>query len=520
MGLLEKLAGLKAPYPGVRWQPSTGKVLAATEAFKALHIGAQEAALALPSWDFLRVDGEVYAKHITESAADEEVFFLLPAQGYNEAVDKIKSLEKENAFLRDQLHVFVQQLPVPVFVLEEKSSSRVTFANQLLLDLIGVPLSRLYKGLSLEDIFPDHVEQAQAILSQARQTQKPQQEIVEGFRSEGSPYAYLVRAFPFETPSLRGFFFALVDVSKEREQERRLEMQNQELVTLAEELRQNQEELQITLKEVEAARKEAEARRKDLEDSLLAAQRYQRTILLRTRELISLWGRDHTAVVARAHSYVGGDFLFAMRQGDYIYVVVGDATGHGPSGALLALTVRSQLLYAFSSLAHPESLPQVLEEARDMLFEVLDVDLNKVLSIDGAEVGILALPTKRSGYFYFAGAGMNLYALSPNGTLHKYKGARHGLGWNFPGRALEAFSVEKVPYIANTTLFLFTDGLPDQHDANYSKLGLRTVEKWLIESATSGSEPADKVRYISQCWQYFQQDAPQTDDMLLVAARL
>jgi PAS domain-containing protein len=139
MGLLEKLTGLKAPYPGVRWDSAAGRILAATDAFRALPAEAQEAALMLPAWDFLKVDGAVYAKHIVEKTDTEETFFLLPALGYNEAIEKIHELEKQNRFLRDQLHAFVQQLPVPLFVVEEKAELRITFANQLLLELIGVP---------------------------------------------------------------------------------------------------------------------------------------------------------------------------------------------------------------------------------------------------------------------------------------------------------------------------------------------------------------------------------------------
>ncbi len=520
MGILEKLTGLKAPYPGVRWAPTSGRLLAATDAFRALPAEAQEAALTLPAWDFLKVSGEVYAKHTVEKTDTEETFFLLPALGYNDAIEKIHELEKQNRFLRDQLHAFVQQLPVPLFVMEEKAELRITFANQLLLELIGAPLSKLYKGLTLKDVFSDHTEEALALLGRARQTQKPQQDIIEGFRPSGQPYAYLVRAFPFETPTLKGIFFALIDIRKEKEQERRLELQNQELVALTEELRQNQEELQIALKEVEAARKEADLRRQELEESLVAAQRYQRTMLFRTREVISLWGRDNVAIVARAHSYVGGDFLFAMRRGDYGYVVVGDATGHGPSGALLALTVRTQLLQALSEIKHPRELPAALAEARETLFEILDVDPDRTLSNDGAEIGILALPLSRSGMLYYAGVGRNLYLLSPDGTLHKHKGLRHGLGWNVPGTPLEIFSVAEIPYQAGDTAFLFTDGLSDQHNPHQHKLGSRVVERWLSESAKVGPEPADKVRYVMRQWEEFRQEAPQTDDVLLIAIAL
>jgi hypothetical protein len=46
------------------------------------------------------------------------------------------------------------------------------------------------------------------------------------------------------------------------------------------------------------------------------------------------------------------------------------------------------------------------------------------------------------------------------------------------------------------------------------------VEQWLAESANAGPEPADKVRHVMRRWEDFRQEAPQTDDVLLIALAL
>ncbi len=522
MGLLQKLtAGLSVPFPGVRWNPETGKVLSTTEAFRTLDADLQEKALALPAWDFLIENGQVFSKHIIERSESEETFFLLPAEGYYETIQKVKELEKENAFLRDQLHAFVQQIPVPLFVIEEgRQTHRITYANQLLLELAGIPLAQLYKGLTLEDVFPDHPEAVEALLQKAQQSRKPVQAVLEGHRKSGQLYAYLVRAFSFETPSLKGIFFAIIDISKEKEQEIQLEQQNQELLVLTEELRQNQEELQMSLQELSAARAVAETRQKELEDSLEAAKRYQRNLLLRPKNIIDNWGRDRVAMVSKVHSYVGGDFLLGLCHQDFFYVAVGDATGHGPSGALLALTVQNELRYRLTRLQHPRQLHTLLEGTREVLFELFDVKPDVTLSNEGAEVGIIALPLARERAFYYAGAGRTLYNLKPDGDLEEIAGTRHGIGWNVPGTPPESYQTLELSYSSGSTLFLFTDGVSDQHNLSGKKIGRKRLRQWIQDSAQAGPTPVDKTRYIMKQWLSFSGGAPQTDDVLLLAIEL
>jgi len=511
--------GLRVPFPGVRWDPHRNKILAKNEAWEALSPDLQAQALTLPIWDFLRAGDQIWAKYVVESEEAVETFFLLPAEGHYEALQRLEQVEAEAKFLREQLHAFVQNVPLPLFVVEP-SQDRLIFANHLLLDLLRLPLSRLYQGLSLSDVFGPVVEKAKALLSQAERDRKPVQEIVERSFPDRTQW-WVVRAFPFQATNLSGVMVGLLDITKEKEQEERLIEAYQELQVQAEELRQSQESLQSAYEALEKAKEEAEARRKELEDSLVAAQRYQRTLLFRTRMLYDAWGYDHVAVVARAHTYVGGDFVVVRQRGDWLYVGVGDATGHGSSGALLAVTVQGLLHQALMLVEDPAQLHQALEEARRELYEVLEVQPGRDLSGDGAEVALVALPLRREGKLYIATAGRPVYLLTPEGRLTEYHQGRRGLGWSVPGQTPEPYSTEALPYHAGSTVFLFTDGVTDQLNPEGKRLGRRTFLEWLQETPSVGADPRDKMRFLLQHWHAWKgEETPQTDDVLLIAIAL
>lgn len=522
MALFRLSAELKAPFPGVRWAPETGKILVRNEGWAALPEPTQLAALSLPPWDFLEIEGQRWAKYLLEQNENSETFFLVPADGHYEAIQKLQTLEAEAKFLREQLHAFVQNVPLPLFVVQEAPSAQqtpITFANNLLLESLRIPLKRLYQGLTLQDLFGEATEAVWAFLDQAHRSRTPVQEIFEVPSPEGVRW-WLVRAFPFQTSALQGIMVGLVDLTREKAQERELAEAYQELQTQTEELRQSQEALQSAYEALAHAKEEAEARRKELEDSLIAAQRYQRTLLFRVHTLYEAWGYENCAVIARAHTYVGGDFIVAKVKGDYLYVGVGDATGHGSSGALLAVTIQGLLHQYILQLSAPDQLHTVLEQARTDLWEILEVTPSQDLSNDGAEVALVALPLSRSEELYISTGGRSVYLLSPGGALVESQQGRRALGWSVPGQPPEPYSTEKLPYPKGSTLFLFSDGLTDQLNAEGRRLGKKAFRDLLTIAHTAGPEPRDKTRYLLQHWHTWKGETAQTDDIVLIAIAL
>lgn len=122
MGLLEKLTGLKVPYPGVRWGSHTGRILAATDAFRALPAEAQEVALTLPAWDFLKVSGEVYAKHIVEKTDTEETFSCCRRWDTTTPSKRFTSWRSKTAFSETSFMLSSSSSPCPSLSWRRKRS--------------------------------------------------------------------------------------------------------------------------------------------------------------------------------------------------------------------------------------------------------------------------------------------------------------------------------------------------------------------------------------------------------------
>lgn len=524
MALFRTKAGLEVPFPGVSWHKETGKILAHNQAWEFLSPDVRQQALTMPAWDFLHTGTQIWSKHIVKDDEEVETFYLLPAEAYYDVIQRLEKAQSEAKYVREQLHAFVQNVPLPLFVVEREkqgSEGRITFANKLLIDLLQIPLKRLYQGLTLEDILGVGVYKGQSIIDQSEKTKQPVQELIELPGTEHPRY-WLLRAFPFETASLRGVMVGILDLTKEKLQERALTEAFQELQVQTEELRQNQEELASVNEALNVALREAEERRRELEESLRAAQRYQRTILFRTRTLYEVWGYERVATVARPHTYVGGDFIIARRVGDWLYAGIGDATGHGSSGALLAVTVQSMLHQALLQLEAPNQLHRALEEARQELSEIWEVNLGEQLSNEGAEVALVALPLgEKKEKLYIATAGRPVYMLHPDGRLEEYIQGRRALGWSVPGQPPEAYTTTEVPYVAGATLVIFTDGITDQLGINGKRLGRKTFLSWLPECALFAGDPRAQTRLLLQKWNAWKTEmVEQTDDILLLVFAL
>lgn len=524
MPLFRSGTALQVPFPGVSWNRQNGKILAKNEAWDTLSAEVQAQAFSMPAWDFLHTEGRIWSKHVIEDSGEIETFYLLPAEAYYDVIQRLERAQTEAKQLREQLHAFVQNVPMPLFVIEPErhnGQGRITFANKPLIELLHLPLRRLYEGLTLEDILGAAVFRGWSLLEKAQQTQSAVQEVVELPDAEHPRY-WLLRAFPFQTSHLSGIIVGVIDLTKEKQQEQALMEAYQELQVQTEELRQNQEELLSVNEALEAARAESDARRQELEDSLKAAQRYQRTILFRTHTLYEAWGYERVSVVARAHTYVGGDFIISRRVGDWLYAGIGDATGHGSSGALLAVTVQSILHQALLQLSSPTQLHTVLEEVRRELADIWEVQLGEQLSNDGAEVAIIALPLSADRkHLYMATAGRPVYLLSPDGSVEEYLQGRRALGWSVPGQPLETYTTTTLPYPAGSTIFLFTDGITDQLGPSGKRLGRKAFLSWLPECAPFTGDPRSQTRLLLQKWNDWKSDSiEQTDDLLLLAFAL
>jgi serine phosphatase RsbU (regulator of sigma subunit) len=525
MSLLSFKEKIQVPFIGVKWNLETGKIVSHTDAWTMLPQDVQWEALAMADWDFLTFNDARYFKYIVPSEKDNyQTFYLLPADEWYNHIQKIEKLEKELTHTREQLLGFVQNVPIPLLVISEDNQKKVTFANHLLLNFFDLPLSSLYKGLTLEDFFHNQTPKILDLFNQSRETGQAVQEIVQIENKNLNEFQsrfLLLRVFPFKTSFMNGHILGILDLTKEKQQEYELQEAYNEMQVQAESLAEAYDALSELHEELRAKHEIIENQKKELEQSLHAARRFEKKILLNEHHFLALKPFYQVKMHVKTYSAVGGDFLLFVSENlfleDWHFVVLGDATGHGASGAMLALTFSMLLRNCLSKLKNLDQLHEVLSEVHNQILEILDAR-NQIVSPEGAEVALLALPKnpKVNPEFYFSLAGRPLYFFDSNTQqIQIYQHRNHSLGFYVQNTPEPSFITEKIKIQPQDIIFLFSDGFTDQLNPEGKKISKKRAYQWLKETINF-NKLDDKFQHLYLQWNNWKQNSPQTDDVILL----
>ncbi|MEF3695875.1 PP2C family protein-serine/threonine phosphatase [Desulfolutivibrio sp.] len=202
---------------------------------------------------------------------------------------------------------------------------------------------------------------------------------------------------------------------------------------------------------------------------------------------------------------VGGDFYdyYALDE-DRIFFVIGDVAGKGvPASLFMAVTMT-----LFKAYARPERGPvEVVSRVNDKLARDNETGLFVT-----AFCGILDLRTGRLDY---ANAGHNLpVAVRPGGTtalLPPLGGLVLGAVPDFP------YKIGTLTLAVGDTLVVYTDGVTEAMDGSNALFGNeRLLEACLLDRHRG---PKELVEGIFQAVQAYAGDAPQSDDITILAVR-
>jgi len=506
---------IKIPFPIAKYNTIKDKLTFSNEAWNALPLSKQTEATFIPTWDFLEVQGKYYAKY-TEEGKEENTILLIPADDYYNTIQKVKFLEENNKLIKEQLRNFIQGVPVPLFVVPntEKTDPQlvyVTFSNTLLLKALNISLSKFYSGLSIQDIFSHSSQLVLNLCQQAQQKKEQLNELVSIPIVDSNNIKYfIIRLYPFQSEVISGTMIVLLDITKEKEQEQSLKEAYEELNIQAEGLKQYNEELT-------KAKQIIEQKNKDIEDGLKYASRFHKKLLLNKSRISGVWGEQIISSYAKAYQYVGGDFMDALVHNHHRFLIVGDATGHGTAGSMLALSILSKIKTEILTLTHIDDLPNVLENVRQVIFDLFDVNTQTDTAAEGAEVAILAEKIVQEGNpkeWYYVSAGRPLIICEQNGNILKYEGTKRFIGWNFPGVEVEKFQICKITPPKNSFAFLYTDGFTDQTNPENEKIGNKRVVEWLKEIQNLPLN--EKTNYMVKKWEEWKQNEAQVDDILFL----
>lgn len=279
------------------------------------------------------------------------------------------------------------------------------------------------------------------------------------------------------------------------------------------------EQLEQQKEELQSHRDELMVQNKNINSSLQYAVTIQQAILPEKSHFDQLF---ENFVIYIPKDVVSGDFYWLShwplkgKQSEKIFVCVVDCTGHGVPGAFMSM-IGSRLLSEIVNERKISSPAQILTE--------LDMAVNTVLhqksseNFDGMDVAFCAIEYKPQGYIdiYFSGANRSLYYHKKNSTkMETIKGNRKSIGGNMP-EIDSAFTNKRLALEPGDSIFLFTDGMPDQNNPSRKKFTTCRLNTLILANIDN---PMDEIgQKLLAEFNYFKDEASQRDDITLIGIR-
>jgi sigma-B regulation protein RsbU (phosphoserine phosphatase) len=208
------------------------------------------------------------------------------------------------------------------------------------------------------------------------------------------------------------------------------------------------------------------------------------------------------AAVYQAQEQVGGDFYEAWDDGNGVYLLMADISGHGASAAMLMAVCKGLLLSLQAQRLGPAAIVGRLNRLLCDLLEGGDLDMFVTLVLCRFDRTLPHLTVVSAGH-------VPTFVLSPEGLLEiSSHGPALGIMPDF------AFTDQTVPFAPGDTLFCYTDGLTELRSPQREFFGEDRLKRLL----RPGLAPKDLIGEIIEAALPFCKGTLQ-DDLAMAALR-
>ena len=301
------------------------------------------------------------------------------------------------------------------------------------------------------------------------------------------------------------------------ERTREIEKQKQQLLFQTEKLKQinsqlvqKNEEIRMLFSQMEKTHIKVIEDHRHLVESITYARIIMSSLTKKQRKL-SLYFPDHF-VFFRPKDIIGGDFYIFEKVKDNLILSVGDATGHGVSGALMAMMGYTLLYQIFAKGITVPS--QILETLRqEIIHSFIDqVDENKVYS--GVDMALCSFDIKNKKLL-FSGAYLPL-VIARGEDLLVLPYIRTTVGYC---DYIKDFTDQEVELKDGDMIYLFTDGYYDQFNKDLTSKFYRKRFYELLRSIANLSVQ-EQYRVIEETFENWKEDGQQTDDVTVLGVKV
>jgi len=288
-----------------------------------------------------------------------------------------------------------------------------------------------------------------------------------------------------------------------------LQQQKEEISAQHENVLMLNEELSAINEDLAAQKKEVQEAHDQLTSGITYASRLQ-SAMLQAVEPESDMFKDFCIVYYPKH-IVSGDFYFTRKIGDTIIACLGDCTGHGVPGAMLASMGISFLTQLLLQYGEDELMPdEILMHLKDKVSSALGLDQEGEQRTDGMDVALL-IYNKVSRNGYFSGAHRPMVMIR-DGEVFTIKGDNIPIG-HF--RKEGKFTPVNINFQPGDKVYLFSDGCSDQTGGEQKRrLMIQNFRAKLLEFSTMPF--AEQKKAIEDLIFGWKGSLPQTDDISLL----
>lgn len=250
----------------------------------------------------------------------------------------------------------------------------------------------------------------------------------------------------------------------------------------------------------------------EISDSINYAKRIQEAILPDPASIRR--SMSDFSVFYAPKDVVSGDFYWAYKKDDLVFVAAIDCTGHGVPGAMMSVLGNSLLREVIIKRGVTEP-SEILSQLDEELYVSLHGKRDGEEYREGMDIGLLVI-NRTTRVVKFAGAMRPLVRVK-NGFAQEVRGSRFPIGL-FSG-VKKVFDQHAFVPEENENLFLFSDGFPDQFGGEKNK---KFNKKRFFDLLETGSDMTgeEQEAYFEYALRNWKQDEEQTDDILILGVKV
>ncbi len=306
-----------------------------------------------------------------------------------------------------------------------------------------------------------------------------------------------------------------------------ISQRTEELQKQSHQLQVANQEMQVKNTEIMAQKEEIEKQKDTIEESLVLikrntqkitsslnyAQKMQGAFLPSPHKMESIL--QEYFLIFKPKDIVSGDFYWVNQHKKKIFIVVADCTGHGVPGAFMSI-LGTNLLTRIIETQEISDPPLILQTLHEEVYEALQQDHNS--NKDGMDLGICLLEKDYGGpgvRMTYSGAKSSMCYIHQD-QLIVLRGNRKSIGgWQ---NEEKIFTAQEVMLRPGDLVYMFTDGLMDQANAQRKKLGekqfFRTLEQFADQEFHYQQKAVEKILEIHQG------NTEQRDDITVLGFRV